>query len=513
MNIPVTRESIENEMQKHPFAFSLLSLSDLLDNWDIPNAAYRVPIGELTKNEISLPFVACLKQEEFVLVNQIDENGITLSNHRWKNHRLSISEFRGQYLGIVLEVQKKISSGESDYLNKRRKEIVNTLRVPFSIFLLAVIFLLFILLNQFSFKFFTWNIGFLTLFKSLGLIISLILLTQSINRNNPLVQKICGTDDSKNCNAILTSEAAQVTDELSWSEVGFFYFAGTCLLMLFNVTGNHLMQILAFLNFISLPYTFYSIYYQWRIAKQWCVFCCAIQAILWLEFCCFYKYFQFPLHLTMSFPGIALSVIGMLIPILIWSLIKPYLLRSSQLEMTQYELNRFKYNKQFFKNLLESEPKYGLLSDNNSIIVGNVEADNIITVVASPFCKACAKTHKILEELIENRNDVKLQLIFLNRIRSKELDIKVLSHFMTLYSQNSQVTLKRALSDWYKQKVKNYDKWKLDHSVVEIPDKGDQLSKQKAWCKTANVSGTPTLFVNGRKLPASYRAEDLKYIV
>jgi uncharacterized membrane protein len=513
LKIPVTRESVATEMQRHPFAFSLLSISDLLDNWDVPNAAFRVPVGELIKNKIPLPFIACLKQDEFVLVSHINENGVTISNNRWKNHRLGISEFRAQYLGVILEAKKKLSSGESDYFTKRRKEIVNSLRIPFFISLLAIILILLAVLNHFSLKSFSLDIGFLILFKTIGLAVSILLLTQSIDKNNPLIHKFCGADDSKNCNAILTSDAAKITDELSWSEVGFFYFAGTWLVVLFSAGMSHVLQLLAFINLLSLPYTFYSIYYQWRIAHQWCVFCCTIQAILWLEFCCLFTHLQFAANFYVSFNVIAISVIGLLLPILIWTFIKPHLLSSSQLRITRYELNRFKYNKEFFRNLLESEVKYGLLSDENTIVMGNEEARNIITVVANPFCKACAKTHKILDELMENRKDVKLQLIFLNRIRAKELDTKVLLHFMTLQSQCDQVALKKALNNWYKQKVKNYDKWKLDHSVVEISDKVEELSRQKAWCRIANVTGTPALFINGRKLPAAYRVEDLKYIV
>jgi len=513
LQIPVTRESIINELQKHPDLFSLRVISDILDHWNITNAAYAVTIKELQETEIPLPFIACFKKGEFVLVKRINEKGAVVSNDRWDNHELPINEFIELYQGTILAFQKDELSGEKDYAVKRRKEIVNNFRIPFVVFGFVTILILFLLLNPFYFKAFNWHIGLLSLFKTAGLGVSILLLIQSIDKNNPFVQKLCGSDDSKNCNAILAAKAAKVTEELSWSEVGFFYFAGTWLALLFNTTNGHLIQILAILNLISLPYTFYSIYYQWRVARQWCVFCCAAQAILWLEFFAFFTFLRSPLVLPVDFQVWGSLVAAIFFPILLWVFIKPYLMNSEHLKVLKPELYRFKYNKELFKDTIEKQVKYGLLPDENTITVGNQEADNIITVVSSPFCHACSNVHKVLDEFVDGRDDVKLQFIFLTRISSKEFDRKVLSHFMGLKSRYDDFSVKKALNDWYKQKKKDYDSWQVGYPVNEVIDKSDVLVKQKAWCKMANVTSTPTIFVNGRRLPEMYRAEDIEYIL
>jgi len=33
------------------------------------------------------------------------------------------------------------------------------------------------------------------------------------------------------------------------------------------------------------------------------------------------------------------------------------------------------------------------------------------------------------------------------------------------------------------------------------------------WCQQANISATPTVFVDGYKLPELYRLEDLKWVL
>lgn len=512
LQIPVTRLSIEDELQKNSEPDSLLAISETLDNWNIPNAAYSVTTDELINTDIPLPFIACFAKGEFVLVNQINKKQVEVSNDRWKNHNLTFEEFTNYYKGTILAFQKESESGEIDYFTKRRKEFIERLRTPFVITGLLIILLAFSFLNQSYIIIFNWHFALLTLFKSVGLITSILLLQQNVGANNFLMQKACGTDDNKNCNAILQSKAAKITDELSWSEVGFFYFAGTWLALLLNNGNSNLMPLLVVLNITSLPYTFYSIYYQWRIAKEWCIFCCTIQLILWLEFFALLP----DLFNDMYFPNVhtwALFFVAMLLPVLIWVFIKPYLLAVKQLQILKPELYKYKYNKELFQNMLHDEVKYTLLNDEDTIIIGNREANNIITFVSNPFCVHCAKTHNLLDDLLNSRDDIKLQLIFIGTLKRRELDKEVMSHFMALKSGDNENNFKEALNDWYKQKKKDFQSWKKQYPAMENAVESKMLLRQKEWCNLANITSTPTLFINGRRLPSVYHVEDIRYIL
>ena len=90
---------------------------------------------------------------------------------------------------------------------------------------------------------------------------------------------------------------------------------------------------------------------------------------------------------------------------------------------------------------------------------------------------------------------------------------KVLTHFMNLKSAYDDTSVKQALSQWYSQKDKNYESWQEKYPVDALVDHSDTLLSQKAWCKMVDITGTPTLFINGRKLPNPYRPEDLKYVI
>ena len=508
--IPVTRQSITDELEKHPDKGSIKIFSDVLDHWRVPNAVYQPSISRLA--EIPLPFIAHISKNEYAVITELDEKQLTLSNQQYDNKVFTTDEFSNIYLGSVLTAEKTEDSGERGYVFKRRKEIIDTWRLPVVLSTSVILLIGFLAFSTPYFSGFNLQLGLLTLFKTAGLAVTVLLLVRSIDANNPLIQKLCGGDSKQNCNAILSSPAAKMTREISWGEMGYFYFAGTWLVLLFCSGHTAIMQALAILNIIGLPYTFYSIYYQWRVAKQWCVLCCTVQALLWLEFVAFVPYLTQSLR-TPNLKEEFYLITGMLIPVLAWVYLKPVLLKAKQAKHLKKSLNKLKYNAGHFEKELNDGAKHDLLSEEDTIIIGNPEAEHIITMVSNPYCGPCANTHKKLDEWLARRNDIKLQVIFSVDNKQREKNIEVIAHLMALRENNDGVTLSKALTDWYEQKDKSYTAWaklypKTGDAVIEA-----SLKKHSEWCRTTHVRGTPTLFINGRRLPKTYKAEDLEYLM
>jgi len=510
LKIPVTRLSIRNGLNTHPDNNSLLAFSDLLNGWNVPNAAYQLSFNQL--KEVPLPFIAFISKREFAVVTSFDENQATLYNQNYNNKQVPIDTFENLYSGSVLVAEKGENSGEADYAKKRIRDITERWRMP--VFFAGALALLLglLLVHSDYINAFTLQTGLLTLFKTAGLTAAVLLLIQSIDTNNPLVQKLCGGDDNRDCNAILSSKAAKITNGLSWSEVGFFYFAGTWLVLLFNSGSTPIIQVLALLNIISLPYTFYSIYYQWRIAKQWCIFCCAVQAILWLEFFALAPYLFSGIQIP-NLPELTNLIGGLATPVLVWMFIKPFLLKAQQIDPLTKQLNKFKYNTELFEKMLNDEVKYTLPPEEHSLIIGNREAEHIITMVSNPYCQPCAKTHKALDEWLETRKDIKLQIVFATANDERDKRTEIAGHLMAMQNGQNDISLKKALNDWYAQKHKNYSAWVKDYPIEKSVDIPKLLETQKQWCSMAEIKSTPTLLLNGRKLPKTYQPEDLKYFI
>lgn len=351
--------------------------------------------------------------------------------------------------------------------------------------------------------------------KSAGVILTVLLLTQSIDQNNSLILKLCSGNDKKNCSAILNSKAAVVFKGLSWSEVGFFYFAGTFLVLLFCRVPVGLLKLLSISNVLALPYTLYSIYYQLKVAKQWCILCCAVQAVLWLEFLGFLSFSPAIYHLNPIWNGYEVLVFltFMTIPAALWLFIKPLLLLAKQVDPLKEQLKNFKYNKNLFNSLLKSQTKYNVPTEDWSISLGNSDASNIITMVSNPFCPPCARTHKILDEWLTFRNDFQVRFIFTADNTESDSKTVVARHFMALNDCQDKATVRKALHDWYEQNQKNYEVWAKKYPVQLDEKAYFKLNEQSAWCTASDIKYTPTFLLNGYKLPESYQIQDIKYLL
>jgi len=300
--------------------------------------------------------------------------------------KTTLKEFKKIFDDVVLTAEPRADKERF----KSAETILSRFKMPLITAGLLFVFIAAITFHTGYFTSYTWQILLLTAFKTAGLITSILLLVQSIDSNNPLIQKFCQGGSKTNCNVILSSKAAKVFEGLSWSEAGFFYFAGTWVVLLFAGHSSSIMQVLAVLNIISLPYTFYSIYYQARIAKQWCVLCCTVQALLWLEFIPLVTYFESPF----TFPntaGWSALLIAFLMPVILWAMLKPLFLKLQQLNPLKQQLRKFKYNTELFKKLLHEQPKYAQPDDSWSIVLGNVEANNSITMVTNPIARHALK--------------------------------------------------------------------------------------------------------------------------
>ena len=83
-------------------------------------------------------------------------------------------------------------------------------------------------------------------------------------RKNRLVQGVCGFSAATSCDDVTESPAGNLFGWLQMSELGTFYFAGGFLTLAFAQFSPEAGAVICFLiilNFLDLPYTFFSVYY------------------------------------------------------------------------------------------------------------------------------------------------------------------------------------------------------------------------------------------------------------
>lgn len=508
LKVPVTDSAVKQILTSHPDYPSLLSISDALKNWGIPNNAYQIGADDLM--ELPTPFIAHVRVEygKFVIVKEVNAQSVLLINDLKKEVKVEKDNFLNVFTGQILIPERLANTGDPEYARSRRKEVLDSMRLPFVLGGIVLVLLGLIVFNTSYISDFTWQSGLITTFKITGTIISILLLIQSIDSDNPFIRKIC-TGKKASCTAILATRSAKVFGgELSWSEVGFFYFAGTLLLYLFNTSSVPLLMILTVLNILSLPYTVYSIYYQAIVAKKWCVLCCAVQVLLWLEFIPLLSYLSFN-HGLPNMAEWSNLLLLFLIPILLWVFAKPFLTLAYQVKPLTEQLNEFKYNEALFHALLTNQHLYQLPEEPDCITFGSKDASRVITLVTNTFCKSCGEAHQTLARWLANGDDFQFQVVFAPNVQSDMLA----KHFLSLKSNKETPVVSEAFRDWYKSENRDYSLWASKYPVNIEPDIESNIGRMAAWCAVIGLDHTPTILIDGYKLPRPYQLDDIRLFI
>ena len=280
LNVKINAATVNETLQNHPDWPSLLCVSDSLTKWNVPNAAGKIELDKI--DELPIPFLAYINGREnpLVIVTQVTTTTIEYYSKKYdKSITLSKADFLKSWAGIYLIAEPTVQSGEKDFELNKRKALINSL-IPLSLLALltalSFIFIYKAVDNNNAINATAIYLQYLILL--IGVIVTSLLLWYEIDKGNPLLRKVCTGIAKGNCNAILTRNQAKVFAWLSWSEVGFFYFTGGLLVLLF--AGNNSLSLLGWLNILALPYTAFSVYYQWQVAKQ-----CAQTNRTWLNLC------------------------------------------------------------------------------------------------------------------------------------------------------------------------------------------------------------------------------------
>lgn len=501
--LDITPSSVKEQLYLHPDFPSLLSMSDVLTGWSVTNLATRIRVEQLA--EIPLPAICFLDINGgyFAPIRKVTDKKVEWldTDQGWQTD--TITDFMRKWNGIVLLIEPNTNSGESDYQQKKRNELLSNARLP--VIILSLIICLFCAIQLLApSAIFSTSWG-LLLVKFIGIGVTTLLLSHVIDANNSILQSLCGLDSRTDCNNVLTSKAAKLWGWLGWAEIGFIYFSGSFILLLLgiNIVQTSILSWLTVLNMLALPYTIYSIYYQYKIAKSWCPLCLIVQALLWLEFILGVSHWEMN-ALILNAKLIMLFSLSFLIPTAMWMLLKQPLQESTLIFPLRRELQKAKFNLEYVESLFTRQPKMPPIFEGMRIVrTGNIEAKHTLTIVTNPLCGPCRKLHPELEALIQRTNAINCQFIFIGSPAS----VPIIQKLMRL----KPIHAAKAMHLWYIRNDQNITKWSesIDYQD-EFSDVIQQMQLHARWCEMAQITSTPTIYLNGRQLPITYTISDVE---
>jgi len=500
LNVKHTKQYSNKYYNEHPHKNDIYGISKMLTEYGVENQCYHIKDKNMIIKEIEAPFVTMFKNE-FIVVYYINNDIINFFSNN-KKITLPVCDFIRMWQGIVLLAEADENSSEPDYKTHRRNEILHILKH----LLLAIALFLLLFIIGFNTKFHNYtSLIFALLINISGIYISYLLVLKQLHINNDFANKICTMfNNDGDCNIVLESKSSKILG-FSWSEIGLGYFISNVFII---IIFPSLYPYAAFINACSLPYTLWSIWYQKFKVNQWCTLCLFIQSILWVLF--IYNLLMGLLLLPIySFQESLLVMCIFLIPILLLNIFISILSEAKKKEEVSQRLNSLKFNDSVLNLLLKDNKKYEVNKSISSVLLGNKESENLITIVSNPHCNPCAQLHmKINNFFKNNQNKYCIQYIF----SSFKEEHDETNKFIIAMNQNlNDIEFLLFLNEWYKygrsKKDIFFKKYKYNCNNMNVQEEYD---KHKEWINKTNIFATPTVLYNGHELPLQiYGVEDL----
>lgn len=505
----VTQDTWKGSLERHPQYPSMQSLSDTLHHWGFDNAALRLIPEQLA--ELPYPFIAHFRDEGGKFIGVLDRKKDQFRiTDGLKESWVDMVTFEKSWSGAILLVEPKDNNGDPEYSHKRNVEVLQKLRVPvlFSVFAALVLFTL-LMLPAFSLVVVSY--AFLSI---VGLALSTALVSLHVDGKGSPARRLCQTSDTTDCHSILDSPAAKLFGLFSWAELGMIYFGFQLVALLVGVLSQQVastLGILAVLGFVAVPYVPYSIYYQAKVVRQWCRFCLGVQAVLTLQASLVFLTNPFSFN-NFSIFSYTPFLWGVALPVLIWLIVKPLWIESIKGKEAIQNLRRFQSNEKLFTEMLASQATMPPIPRDMPVLrYGNPEAANTLTVVTNPFCGPCAQMHERIDKLLAANPFIKIETIVLTGDDPNEKRARLAALWLALQEKGQEVQM--AMERWYKLQTKDVDFYAQGINDDAGEPQMEKVMASSQWVNNAKINSTPTVLLNGRRIPEPFQVEDLSYLL
>lgn len=507
LGVRLTKQSFKAELSSHQDFPSILSLSESLSYFNISNIVIGISINQL--REIPLPGVGHFIKRgkgQFVIFERLENKSLIYIDETGQYHTCEFDDLKDIWNGVVLLAEVTPKSGEEGYKEKRQAELFQQISTT----MVWILYLIGALLPIYFLSFKLLPVYFL---KVLGAFLALLLVKKQFGNSNATVDAFCKMGNKSDCDSVINAPASKLFGIIHLSEIGLLYFTGGLLTIAFSAFSSPQYGLLFFLSIFCVPFSFFALYYQAFTIKKWCPLCLAVLGVLWLEVA---AHLLSGTTLATNPANLIAAFLGFSLPVVFWLSVRQQFLDSLRIPKMEQRLNRFIRSENTFQLLLEKQTRINFKPSQNDIQAGRRDANVNIVVVSNPHCNPCARAHVAVERLMEKFED-KLDVIFrflINPNDTKSESYQMLSHLFAIRSENSNDIALKSLSDWYRSDgKKNFQKWQETYPASNQAGNSiqKQILDQSLWAKDEGINATPTIFINGKRLPEEFSIEDLDY--
>lgn len=499
LDISYTKRFTRNLFEEHPHKNNMYGLKKMLDVYGVNTLGVYVEKKKLS--ELNFPCILHT-HGDFVIGLSCDANTIKFLQHG-KETTLTHDVFSKTWTGNALVVQETTNATEPDYKEHQRDELISFVKA-YSIPVMLVLAVIIGLVGNWE------SINIFEIIRILlscsGIFVCAMLMEKQLYGESRYGDRVCSLFHHADCSSVLDGPMAKVFG-ISWSEIGLGYFAANILLLVLIPSSSEFVTVI---NWIAMLYGIWSIYYQWRVAKSWCVLCIIVQTIIWaMGIIAAMPYFTTPFMFSLicSLQSCIVFTISIVA-------VHKYASACTTEKECVHAVQRYralKANGDVAKALIEKSEYHETTLSDSSIIFGNPNAKIRLTILSNPHCNPCARMHKRVERLLSMKEkEICVQYIFSSFNETLEDSSRYLIY---CYISNHIDEALRKLASWYAKDKFDYErilKNNVEHLHTEEIE--NEMEKHRNWRNRTSITATPTILVNGHILPKEYVLEDLAMI-
>lgn len=501
-------------LESAPSFPSVLSITQALSYFGVKGKAYNADYDGLQK--IVLPAIVHLSTtpERFIMVISVTENNITyydaLNRKQIVIGKLQFLNIWSGSVVISLENTKQTIVAHSE-----KKFNQSQIKKTCFIFSLCIVFIGYYLQEDQSENNIT--VYFLLFLKIIGIVISFGLILHEFGSKSRLLDLVCKSSQSFDCERVLQSASSRLFNFLPLSIIGAWYFLNGATAILLAGLLNKTSEVVPFLFYLSIcciPYVIFSVAYQKVAVKKWCPLCLMVMIVILLENGLFLLSNKANLHVinyaNLLYIFFTSSIIA---STLLYATIIRISTTTDKLKYMKSEI-RIKRNPSVIFALFRSRP-FIQFNVSPNIAIGNKSAEITITTIINPSCEPCKNMALKMLQLVKNYPDSILWNIRFDGFPSpensliNEVQLYLLQAYENLENKANATVL---IQEWFNNPsltafLKKYPTDRIDPQTVM------QFYHQVEDNIKIGIKKVPYLCINNRILPDEYRIEDISYLL
>lgn len=498
----ITLAGVKKQLLQHPFYPSIQAVTDYMTSLEIPCTVVRIDFEQLKDVLTEAESIVLLNDDggdNLLWIKQIDKTTVTYTNGKSDSIDTFLSQWKG--VTLLLNVEKAGEEDDFEYHNEMFKRI---LKLRFTM----VIGFIGIILGYSIVRFGEPDKIFSLIPKIGGVIFSILLVAMELGYKIAATDKLCSISTGQGCEKVTHSRMSSITRNIKLADLGLIYFTT---ILFYQLSWN--IFVLAGIALLCIPLIVVSILYQTFKLKVFCPLCLSVMCMLVLDILVYYFADLYKLSL---FKQIAFSdLIGLLgVGLFIsggWFILKIQIQDRNSFENSKNQYFRLFRDPERIRSLVQYLPEEYIGHPDNEILLGDKNAHLQITEVMNPYCSPCGDSMRKIAQLLNiYETGLQFQILFISKKSDQERCNQIIAHLLTYTQRHSHKEIVTALLNWFKSM--DYNEWSLQYPIND-PISEEEFNRYLDMGKRLQISYTPTLFINEKRMKAEMGLKDLQYFI